>query len=220
MPIDGHQPAVRMTRVRRQWPRLLIESRESCLSKHRWKRQACVSGNLVPFTSQHKTQKLIVSTSRRGVIQRRPKGYRCSVFRARDFALLLTQSPSSVSSAFDRVVSRPSVQVQSGPGICESGLGCTTPSQTDPCPRLRHLLDTTNWRPWHLQLKLPRPQKLGCTGQKLSPNLRRQCLWAELHEAGGLSASCCCCSVPQLNTLRVTRYVHPHLYMYKCRYTA
>ena len=31
----------------------------------------------------------------------------------------------------------------------------------------------------------------------------------------------CCCSVPQLNTLRVTRrYVHPHLYMYKCRYTA
>ena len=29
-----------------------------------------------------------------------------------------------------------------------------------------------------------------------------------------------CCSVPQLNTLRVTQYVHPHLYKYKCRYIA
>ena len=29
-----------------------------------------------------------------------------------------------------------------------------------------------------------------------------------------------CCSVPQLNTLRVTRYVHLYLYMYKYRYTA
>ena len=32
--------------------------------------------------------------------------------------------------------------------------------------------------------------------------------------------NCCCCSVPQLNTLRITRYVHPHLYMYNYRYTA
>ena len=31
---------------------------------------------------------------------------------------------------------------------------------------------------------------------------------------------CCCCSILQMNTLRVTRYVHPHLYMCKCRYTA
>ena len=29
-----------------------------------------------------------------------------------------------------------------------------------------------------------------------------------------------CCSVPQLNSLRVTRYMHPHLYMYKYSYTA
>ena len=36
------------------------------------------------------------------------------------------------------------------------------------------------------------------------------CVWSEFVS--------CCCSVPQLNTLRVTRYVHPHLYMYK--YTA
>ena len=38
-----------------------------------------------------------------------------------------------------------------------------------------------------------------------------------------LDVSFCCCSVPQLNTLKVTRYVHPHLYvytLYKCRYTA
>ena len=28
----------------------------------------------------------------------------------------------------------------------------------------------------------------------------------------------CCCSVPQLNTLRVTRYVHPHLYKYTAYY--
>ena len=34
-----------------------------------------------------------------------------------------------------------------------------------------------------------------------------------------LVCCCCCCSVPQLNTQSVTRYVHPHLYMYKCRYT-
>ena len=30
----------------------------------------------------------------------------------------------------------------------------------------------------------------------------------------------CCCSIPQLNTLRVTGYVHPHLNMYNYRYTA
>ena len=29
-----------------------------------------------------------------------------------------------------------------------------------------------------------------------------------------------CCSVPQLNTLRATQYVHPHPYMYEYRYTA
>ena len=34
----------------------------------------------------------------------------------------------------------------------------------------------------------------------------------------GVSSSSC--SVPQLNTPRVTWYVHPHLYMHNCRYTA
>ena len=28
-----------------------------------------------------------------------------------------------------------------------------------------------------------------------------------------------CCSAPQLNTLRVTQYVHPHPYIYKYRYS-
>ena len=36
----------------------------------------------------------------------------------------------------------------------------------------------------------------------------------EIHDLVVDSCYCCCCSVPQLNTLRVTRYVHPHLYMY------
>ena len=31
--------------------------------------------------------------------------------------------------------------------------------------------------------------------------------------------SCCCCSVPQLNTLRVTEHVHPYPYTYRYRYT-
>ena len=66
------------------------------------------------------------------------------------------------------------------------GLGCTTTSQTDPPPRLNLL--GVSWRPWHLQLKLPLSQKGGCARQRLSPNLGRQCLWAELHETGGLSA--------------------------------
>ena len=29
--------------------------------------------------------------------------------------------------------------------------------------------------------------------------------------------TCCCCSIPQLSTLRVTQYLHPHSYMYKYR---
>ena len=33
------------------------------------------------------------------------------------------------------------------------------------------------------------PQKVGCSRQKLSPSLGRQCIWAELHETGGLWAT-------------------------------
>ena len=59
-------------------------------------------------------------------------------------------------------------------------------SQTDPPPRL-HLLGA-NWRPWHLQLKLPLSQKVGCTAEIVT-DLGRQCIWAELHGTGGLSAT-------------------------------
>ena len=34
---------------------------------------------------------------------------------------------------------------------------------------------------------------------------------------GGVCSCCCCCSVPQLNTLRATQYVHSHPCM--CRYS-
>ena len=44
-------------------------------------------------------------------------------------------------------------------------------------------------RPWHLKLKLSLSQKVALRGRKLSPNLGRQCIWAELHETGGLSAT-------------------------------
>ena len=42
-------------------------------------------------------------------------------------------------------------------------------SQTDPPPRL-HVLGT-NWRPWHLQLKMSLSQKVGCTkGRSCHPS--------------------------------------------------
>ena len=72
-------------------------------------------------------------------------------------------------------------------GSVKPGLGCTTTSQTDPPPRL-HLLGA-NWRPWHLKLKLSLSQKVGCTADVVTQSIGRQCVWAELHEAGGLSAT-------------------------------
>ena len=39
---------------------------------------------------------------------------------------------------------------------------------------------------------------------------------------GAFLRQCCCCwccSIPQLNTRRVTDYMHPHPYMYKYRYS-
>ena len=68
-------------------------------------------------------------------------------------------------------------------------------SQTDPPPRL-YLLGA-NRRPWRLQLKPPLSQKGGVARHKLSPNMGRQCIWAELHETsrtfchlGSQSAGC------------------------------
>ena len=42
-----------------------------------------------------------------------------------------------------------------------------------------------NRRPRHLKLKTVR-WVVGCARQKLSPKLGRQCIWAELHETGGV----------------------------------
>ena len=72
--------------------------------------------------------------------------------------------------------------------IGEEGVvkGCTTTNQTDPPLRL-HLLGA-NWRPWHLQLKLSLSQKVGCTAEVVTQS-GRQCIWAELLETGGLSAT-------------------------------
>ena len=67
------------------------------------------------------------------------------------------------------------------------GMGCTTTSQTDPPPRLQLL--GANWRPWHLKLKLALSKKVGFTAEVVTQNLGRRCIWAELQETGGRSAT-------------------------------
>ena len=52
-----------------------------------------------------------------------------------------------------------------------------------------------------------------------SSDLNSDSLTTELRPPVNLSFRCCCCSVLQLNTQRVTQYVHPHPYKYKCRYS-
>ena len=84
----------------------------------------------------------------------------------------------------------------------EPGLACTTASQTDFLPRLPLL--GANWRPWPLKIKTVTIPKGGLHGRScLSPNLGRQCIWAELQETGGLSATL---AVTQLGRCRAT---HP-----------
>ena len=80
------------------------------------------------------------------------------------------------------------------------GLGCTT-SQTIPPPKFspfgRQLATMA------LKIKTVTIPKGGLVAwQKLSPNLGCQCIWAELHETGGLSATL---AVHRLGRCRATR---------------
>ena len=59
-----------------------------------------------------------------------------------------------------------------------------------------------NWRPWRLKLKPSLSQKVGFAREKFSSNLGRQCVWAELQETGGLSATL---GVNRLGRCRATR---------------
>ena len=59
----------------------------------------------------------------------------------------------------------PTPGLKEGP-FASSGLGCMTTSQTHPPSRLHLLVD--NWRPWHLQLKPPQSQKVGCTAEAVT----------------------------------------------------
>ena len=65
------------------------------------------------------------------------------------------------------------------------GLGCTTTSQTDPPPRL-HLLAANHGT---IKMKTVTIPNAGCTAEVVTQCLGRQCIWAELHETGGLSAT-------------------------------
>ena len=104
-------------------------------------------------------------------------------------------------SAADAEIKDPPPYPISAPLGGNPGLGCTTTSQTNPPARLH--MSGANWRPWHLQLKLSVSQKVAVARQKLSPNLGRQCIWAELHETGGLPASL---AVNRLGRCRATRH--------------
>ena len=71
-----------------------------------------------------------------------------------------------------------------------------------------------NWRPWRLKLKLSLSRKRWVSGQKSSPNLGRQCIWSELHETGGLSATV---AVNRLGRCRANRHRSAESEMTKTR---
>ena len=78
------------------------------------------------------------------------------------------------------------------PGIAKrdtwAGLHDNVPDRPSAIYRL-HLLGA-NWRPRHLKIKTVTLPKRWIARQKLSPNLGRQCIWAELlQETGGLSVA-------------------------------
>ena len=90
--------------------------------------------------------------------------------------------------------------------------GCTATSQTDLPPRLHGNVPdrpSTKVAPvgcqlvtMTLQIKTVTIPKGWVARQKLSPNLGRRCIWTELHETGGLSATL---AVNRLGCFRATR---------------
>ena len=89
-------------------------------------------------------------------------------------------------------------RLQQTPRSDQSGLGCTTTSQTNPKPRLNLL--GANWRPWYLKLKLSPKPNGGLHGRSCRP------VWTV--RASGLS---CGTSLADLSaTLAVNRLARGH----------
>ena len=71
------------------------------------------------------------------------------------------------------------------------------------CPRPTLRQGKTRWLPtMALKIETVTIPKGGLRGNKLPPNLGRQCIWAKMHETGGLSATL---AVNRLGCCRATR---------------
>ena len=120
--------------------------------------------------------------------------------------------PTSWAGLHNNVPDRPSTKVARQRPRPTFHQGCTATSQTDLPPRLHGNVPdrpSTKVAPvgcqlvtMTLQIKTVTIPKGWVARQKLSPNLGRRCIWTELHETGGLSATL---AVNRLGCFRATR---------------